>query len=451
MLTSTPLTPKNPDAEVKILEIPGKTEVKPEEKEEKTTNTSKTVEEVVKDPSYSTALGDLGSGTSRLNDIIKYSEVLAKQAVENFSKLPSIETIEVPDINKREPSSIAYIAKSVAAYKASLDSQAPSNPSSTGGQINALEGSALQDILGQAIAEQESGVDYTKVNPTSGALGKYQVMPNNFLNQVPDNWGKQSIGRSDITEKEFLANPAIQDKMFKTMYFKAYNVAKNQGASIEDSIRYASASWYNNNNTDRLKDGKFVKLEGDDKPQSGGPSITAYADSIINRVKSKTNVTAQAQISVSPREVTNIREYVAKNAPPALLTFHQTYNGKSVDMDGAYGAQCVDYVRKYGDSIGKPIDPGPWHATDYTTTQEGKNIMGNHYTFKQNKEVKAGDVFTQSPKQVGNDSGHIGVALTPPDSDGWFYVTQQNGGGSAFRVSAGKVNIQALNGVWSPR
>ena len=55
------------------------------------------------------------------------------------------------------------------------------------------------------------------MNPQSGALGKYQVMPSNVAS-----WTKRALGFS-LTPAEFLASPAAQEKTVQNVlggYFR---------------------------------------------------------------------------------------------------------------------------------------------------------------------------------------------------------------------------------------
>jgi hypothetical protein len=74
-------------------------------------------------------------------------------------------------------------------------------------------GSADMNRYGPAIASVESGGDYGAVGPVTRtgdrAYGKYQVMGAN----IPD-WTEAALG-TRLTPREFLANPQIQDAVFK--------------------------------------------------------------------------------------------------------------------------------------------------------------------------------------------------------------------------------------------
>lgn len=80
-----------------------------------------------------------------------------------------------------------------------------------------------------SIAKQESGGNYKAVNKTSGALGKYQIMPSNI-----SSWSKSALGRS-ITPSQFLSNPQLQEQVARAKlqsYYKKYGAAG------------ASQAWY---------------------------------------------------------------------------------------------------------------------------------------------------------------------------------------------------------------
>lgn len=114
-----------------------------------------------------------------------------------------------------------------------------------------------------AIAGQESGGSYSAVNRSSGALGKYQIMPSN----IPS-WSKSVLGRS-ITAKQFLSSPALQDKIAQTMlrrYVKKYGYSG------------AAAAWYGG-------PGVANKWSSMTNPQGAYPSIASYVNQIMRRMR----------------------------------------------------------------------------------------------------------------------------------------------------------------------
>lgn len=93
-------------------------------------------------------------------------------------------------------------------------------------------GLCAQDTLARflaAIRQQESGGNYQIVNPNSGALGAYQVMPANL-----PGWLAQS-GLQPMTQYAYLHNPAAQDHLAFVILGGYYNRYGTAGAA---------AMWY---------------------------------------------------------------------------------------------------------------------------------------------------------------------------------------------------------------
>jgi hypothetical protein len=107
-----------------------------------------------------------------------------------------------------------------------------------------------------AIGQQESSGNYTDVNRSSGALGKYQVMPGNVAS-----WSKRVLGHS-VSTTEFLHSPQLQEQIVK-------------GILGEDYRRYgpagAAAMWYSG--------------QPDPTKTYGHPSVKAYVAQVLGRMK----------------------------------------------------------------------------------------------------------------------------------------------------------------------
>jgi hypothetical protein len=117
-----------------------------------------------------------------------------------------------------------------------------------------------------AIGQQESGGNYNARNATSGAVGKYQVMPAN----VPS-WTKAALGRS-LTPEQFRASPAAQEKVARHVLGDYYEKWGPKGAA---------AAWYAGPaNHDLYKSGSS---------QPGGPSIAGYVNSVVSKMNSALN------------------------------------------------------------------------------------------------------------------------------------------------------------------
>ena len=117
----------------------------------------------------------------------------------------------------------------------------------------------FQDFLG-AVMGQESNGNYRAVNPNSGALGLYQVMPANV-----GPWSKKYLGIS-VTPSQFLNNASLQTRLV-TAVMKDY--VNRYG------YRGAASAWYSGN----------PNLASNYNPQKYGPSIGSYVDSVMDRMK----------------------------------------------------------------------------------------------------------------------------------------------------------------------
>jgi hypothetical protein len=101
-------------------------------------------------------------------------------------------------------------------------------------------GNAFQRLL-NAISGQESGNNYRAVNQSSGALGKYQIMPGNI-----SSWSKAALGYS-VTPQQFLRDDGIQEQIAQHrmgQYYQKYGAA---GAALawyagEGALKYSSTA-----------------------------------------------------------------------------------------------------------------------------------------------------------------------------------------------------------------
>src|SRR5690348_4277636 len=80
-----------------------------------------------------------------------------------------------------------------------------------------------------SLAAQESGGDYGAVNRSTGALGKYQILPSNV-----GPWSEQYLHRR-LTPQQFLRSPAMQDMLARAVLQDYYQRWGPRGAA---------AAWY---------------------------------------------------------------------------------------------------------------------------------------------------------------------------------------------------------------
>jgi hypothetical protein len=95
----------------------------------------------------------------------------------------------------------------------------------------------LRAVL-RALGQQESGGNWGATNATSGALGKWQVMPANIAG-ARKGWDWDALHR-DVSNQEYLNNPALQRAIVRNKfggYFDKYG------------LRGALSTWYSGSPT----------------------------------------------------------------------------------------------------------------------------------------------------------------------------------------------------------
>lgn len=115
----------------------------------------------------------------------------------------------------------------------------------------------------QAIAGRESGGNYRARNKSSGALGKYQIMPGNIKG-----WSREALGYS-ISPQQFYQSPALQEAIAQYKLRQYYNRYGPWGAAVAwyagpGALKYSSAALH--------------------RSQGAYSSIAQYADAIMRRL-----------------------------------------------------------------------------------------------------------------------------------------------------------------------
>lgn len=128
-------------------------------------------------------------------------------------------------------------------------------------------GNASFDKFMQAISSQESGGNYGARNSSSGAMGKYQIMPGN-LGGKHSGWDYEALGR-DVTPQQFMQSPQIQEQIARYQLQKYYNKYGARGAAI---------AWYAGPGALKYSSGSLNKGQG------GYPSISGYAAQVLKRL-----------------------------------------------------------------------------------------------------------------------------------------------------------------------
>lgn len=126
-----------------------------------------------------------------------------------------------------------------------------------------------------------------------------------------------------------------------------------------------------------------------------------------------------------------------------LTQFILKYNGKKVDFDGRFGAQCVDLYRQYcADVLQIPQTPG---------VEGAKDLIKNSGCLKITKDsvladYSVGDVLIWDKSQT-NQYGHVAILIAVYNTK-YFIVFEQDG----FKQDGAKLAFRSrenlLGALW---
>ena len=122
--------------------------------------------------------------------------------------------------------------------------------------------------------------------------------------------------------------------------------------------------------------------------------------------------------------------------------FVNKYNGKPVDYDGVYGAQCVDLARQYWkEKEGIKEHTGPCATTggakDLYLDYNKMPLEKKYFTRSSTKSPKPGDVVIWDSSPT-NKYGHVAICLGLLGTD-TIIVFEQDG----FKQDGAKVNVRS--------
>ena len=125
-----------------------------------------------------------------------------------------------------------------------------------------------------------------------------------------------------------------------------------------------------------------------------------------------------------------------------LEEFVNKYNGRPIDYDGVYGAQCVDLFRQYVKEVWEIKEhTGPCAtsggAKDLFLDYDKMPVEKKYFTRIKTKSPKAGDTVIWD-KTDKNQYGHIAICLGVLGKD-TIIVFEQDG----FRQNGANVNIRS--------
>lgn len=125
-----------------------------------------------------------------------------------------------------------------------------------------------------------------------------------------------------------------------------------------------------------------------------------------------------------------------------LVDFVKKYNGKKVDYDGVFGAQCVDLFRQYcHDALCIPEHTGICGTSggakdlflDYPKMEKEKKYFKRYFNGK--KTMNIGDVLVWNSTDE-NIYGHVAILIGKLDDD--LIVFEQNG----YKQNGAQINIR---------
>lgn len=122
-----------------------------------------------------------------------------------------------------------------------------------------------------------------------------------------------------------------------------------------------------------------------------------------------------------------------------LDDFVNKYNGKKVDFDGVYGAQCVDLFRQYcKEGLDIPEHTGSVDGAKDLFLNYPKMEKEKKYFYRYSKTSKgiiAGDVAIWGESKT-NKYGHVAIILGKLNN--CFIVFEQDG----FKQDGAKINLR---------
>ena len=129
-----------------------------------------------------------------------------------------------------------------------------------------------------------------------------------------------------------------------------------------------------------------------------------------------------------------------------LDDFVKKYEGKKVDFDGAFGAQCVDLARQYWkEGLGIPEHTGPCSTTggakDLFLDYDKMPVEKKYFTkIPKNKAFIPGDTLIWDSTET-NKYGHVAIYLGKLNNS--LIVFEQDG----FKQDGAKINIRSKNNL----
>ena len=286
-------------------------------------------------------------------------------------------------------------------------------------------GTSSKESVFAAIEGQESGGDSTAVSP-AGAVGIYQIMPDNW-----PSWSKEA-GYEGVDSNDEAAQRAV-GKYKLGQYYDQYGPA---GAMV---------AWYaGEENAKRYVKGETTDIWGRpwDAPQSNGPSIQGYVDSVMSKLPAGEQNAGGGSGGI---DISKKVYYTVKPGKEGEVTNlgHSTWaklNALAALYEQAFGQQD-DYEPFYVTAGGstKGHNPGSKHYEN-RAFDIAMDSLARHPERLQWLQEHAADVGLKPLNEYagyGNEQWADGDNFHFSDDGGDFDENAYMGGGSGAAVSGG--------------
>lgn len=127
--------------------------------------------------------------------------------------------------------------------------------------------------------------------------------------------------------------------------------------------------------------------------------------------------------------------------------FAVKYNGKTVDFDGAYGAQCVDLFRQYCHDVVECPHTGSVDGARELWFRFGDNREKEFFVRLNALQARLGDVLIEDATAT-NKWGHVSIILAVENERA--LVMQQNGISQGNGVELGIRSLKGALGILRP-
>ena len=261
-------------------------------------------------------------------------------------------------------------------------------------------GTSSKESFFAAIEGQESGGDSTAVSP-AGAVGIYQIMPDNW-----PSWSKEA-GYEGADPNDEAAQRAV-GKYKLGQYYDKYGPA---GAMV---------AWYaGEENAKRYVKGETTDIWGRpwDAPQSNGPSIQGYVDSVMSRLPAGEQNLGGSGIDISKK---------------IYYTVKPGKEGEVTNLGHSTWAKLNALAALYEQAFGQQDDYEPFYVTAGGSTK-GHNPGSKHY---ENRAFDiAMDSLARHPERLQWLQEHAADVGVKPLNEYAGYGNEQWADGDNFHFS----------------